>query len=173
MLARLSLRSPLTTTSCEAGAGAIGGLASWAMGDLTGAHSAYSESVVAMRKVGHLADVLGLCVTLGDLCRAQGQLSAALGTYQDALRETAPEPGRPPMRGTADMHTGIAGVMLERYDLAAVAQHLELSEKLGEHNGLPQNAYRWRVVSAGVSQTQGDLDGALDLLDEVNHRLQR
>ena len=149
------------------GAGAIEGLASWAMGDLASAHDAYSESVVAMRKVGHLADVLGLCVTLGDLCRAQGQLNKALDTYQDALRLTATEPGRPPLRGTADMHTGISGVMLERYDLAAVAEHLELSGKLGEHNGLPQNAYRWRVVSAGLSQAQGDLDGALDLLDEA------
>ena len=34
-------------------------------------------------------------------------------------------------------------------------------------NGLPQNAYRWRVVSARLRAAEGDLDGALALLDEA------
>ena len=35
------------------------------------------------------------------------------------------------------------------------------------HNGLPQNAYRWRVVSARLRAAEGDLDAALALLDEA------
>jgi LuxR family maltose regulon positive regulatory protein len=44
---------------------------------------------------------------------------------------------------------------------------LASSRDLGEHLGLPQNPYRWRVVMALVRETQGDLDGAVDLLDDA------
>jgi len=38
---------------------------------------------------------------------------------------------------------------------------------LGEHAGLEQNAYRWRVATARLRTAEGDLGGALDLLDEA------
>jgi LuxR family maltose regulon positive regulatory protein len=41
------------------------------------------------------------------------------------------------------------------------------SQELGEHNGLPQNRYRWRVAMARIREAEGDLDGALDLLNEA------
>ena len=46
-------------------------------------------------------------------------------------------------------------------------QHLLRSQELGEHLGLPQNPYRWRVAMARVREAEGDLAGALDLLDEA------
>ena len=65
------------------------------------------------------------------------------------------------------MHVGLSEVLLERNDLAAAAEHLQASTELGEHAGLPQHAYRWRVATARLRQAQGDLDGALELLDEA------
>ena len=47
------------------------------------------------------------------------------------------------------------------------AQHLQRSQELGEHTGLPQNPYRWRVAMARIREAQGDLAGALTLLDEA------
>jgi LuxR family maltose regulon positive regulatory protein len=151
----------------RAAAGALAGLASWTTGDLSGAHAAYTESIARLASVGFVADVLGCCITLGDIRRAQGQLGDAMRTYQWALDLAAPKPGAEPLRGTADMHTGMAGVLLERDDLAAAAEHLAVSHRLGEHNGLPQNPYRWRVVMARLREAEGDLDGALELLDEA------
>ena len=46
-------------------------------------------------------------------------------------------------------------------------QHLLRSKELGEHTGFPQNRYRWHVAMARIREAQGDLDGALDLLDEA------
>ena len=46
-------------------------------------------------------------------------------------------------------------------------QHLRTSKELGEPAGLPQNRYRWRVAMAGVREAEGDLDGAVDLLNEA------
>jgi LuxR family maltose regulon positive regulatory protein len=41
------------------------------------------------------------------------------------------------------------------------------SEELGEHAGLAQNPYRWRVAMARVREAEGDLDATLELLDEA------
>ena len=66
------------------------------------------------------------------------------------------------------MHVGIAAVLLERDDLAAAGEHLDVSRRLGDHNGLPQNPYRWRVAMARLREAEGDLDAALELLDEAD-----
>jgi LuxR family maltose regulon positive regulatory protein len=66
------------------------------------------------------------------------------------------------------MHVGIAGVLIERGDLAAAGEHLAQSEGLGAHNGLPQNPYRSRVVAARLREAEGDLDSALVLLEEAD-----
>ena len=159
--------APHDDALARAAAGALAGLASWSTSDLPGAHAAYTESVAGLTSVGFLADVLGCTITLGDIRRTQGQLTAALRTYQRALELTAPAPGTEPLRGTADMHVGMAGVLLERNDLTAAREHLATSQRLGEYNGLPQNPYRWRVVMARLREAEGHLDDALALLDEA------
>ena len=151
----------------RAAAGALAGLASWSSGDLAGAYAAYTESVLGLTKAEFRADVLGCTITLGDIERTQGQLGAALRTYRQALELAASAPGTEPLRGTADMQVGIAGVLLERDDLGGAQECLAISRQLGEPKGLPQNAYRWRVVSARLWAAEGDLDGALALLDEA------
>ncbi len=159
--------APAADPLARAAAGALAGLASWATGDLSGAHAAYTESVAGLTSAGFLADVLGCTITLGDLRRTQGRLTTAVRTYQAALELAVSPPGAEPLRGTADMHVGLAGVLLERNDLAGAREQLAVSQRLGEHNGLPQNAYRWRVVLARLRAAEGDLDGALALLEEA------
>ena len=44
------------------------------------------------------------------------------------------------------MHVGMSQLRYERNELDAATQHLQLSRDLGEHAGLPQNRYRWRVA---------------------------
>src|SRR5205085_3820703 len=46
-------------------------------------------------------------------------------------------------------------------------EHLLKSKALGEFAGLRQNPYRWCVAMTRLRQAQGDLDGALELLDEA------
>jgi LuxR family maltose regulon positive regulatory protein len=151
----------------RAAAGALAGLASWSTGDLAGAHAAYTESVAGLTSAGFLADVLGCTITLGDIRRTQGRLTAAVSTYRRALDLTESPVGTEPLRGTADMHVGLAGVLLERNDLAGAREHLATARQLGEHNGLPQNPYRWRVVMARLREAEGDADEALRLLNEA------
>ena len=71
------------------------------------------------------------------------------------------------MRGTADMHVGLAELHRERDDLPAATRHLQRSQELGEDAGLPQNRYRWRVAMAGIRESQGDPYGTRALLGEA------
>jgi LuxR family maltose regulon positive regulatory protein len=73
----------------------------------------------------------------------------------------------PVLRGAADMHVGMGELLRERNDLEAARQHLARSAELGEHAGLPQNRHRWRIAMARVREAEGDLGGAVDLLDEA------
>ena len=152
----------------RASAAGLSGLASWSTGDLESAYRGYAECVEGLQRVGWLSDVLGCCVALADLRRAQGRLGDAMRTCEWALELARPEPGSPPLRGTSDMHVAISEVLRERDDLAAAMEHLTRSQQFGEHNGLPQNAYRWRVATARLREADGDLDGALELLDEAD-----
>ena len=161
-------RTPADDDLTRAAAGAIAGLASWTSGDLATAHAAYTQSIDGLRRTGMIADVLGCCIALGDISRTQGKLRAAVRTYEWALELANPEPDSEPLRGTSDMHVALAEIAVERDDLAAAAEHLAQSERLGEHNGLPQNPYRHRVVAARLQQAYGDFAGALALLNEAD-----
>jgi LuxR family transcriptional regulator, maltose regulon positive regulatory protein len=150
----------------RAGASALSGLARWGGGDLEAAHQAYSVAAEGLRRAGYIADVLGCSITLADIRITQGRLGEALRTYERALRLAATQQGGV-LRGTADMYVGMSQIACERNDLPAATQHLLRAEALGEHTWLPQNPYRWRVAMARVREAEGDLDGALDLLDEA------
>jgi LuxR family maltose regulon positive regulatory protein len=150
----------------RAGASALMGLALWSGGDLEAAHRAYSVAVEGLQRAGHIADVLGCSITLADIRATQGRPGEALRTYERALR-LASGPDGAVLRGTADMHVGMSQIACERDDLAAATRHLLRARELGEHTWLPQNPYRWRVAMARVREAEGDLDGAIDLLDEA------
>ncbi|MDQ1660013.1 MAG: hypothetical protein QOD41_5096, partial [Cryptosporangiaceae bacterium] len=150
----------------RAGAAALSGLAHWGSGDLEAAHRAYSASVEGLRRAGNISDILGCSIALADIRITQGRLGDAVRTYEHAL-QLGSGPGGTVLRGTADMHVGLSQLACERNDLAAATQHLLRSQELGEQTWLPQNPYRWRVSTARILQAQGDLDGALHLLDEA------
>jgi LuxR family transcriptional regulator, maltose regulon positive regulatory protein len=147
-------------------AAALIGLASWGNGDLEAAHEGYAECMARMQRAGYIADVLGLAITMADIRIVQGCLGDAMRTYEHALRLAAEQDG-PVLRGTADMYVGMAALHRERDDLSTAGQLLARSQELGEHLGLPQNPYRWRVAMARVREAEGDLAGAVELLDDA------
>jgi LuxR family maltose regulon positive regulatory protein len=150
-------------------AAALLGLAAWTGGDLEVACRSYADGMASLQKAGHLADVMGCTIALADIRVVQGRLREAIRTYERALR-LATATGEPILRGTADMYVGTSELAYEHNDLHAATEHLLRSQKLGEHMGLPQNPYRWRVAMARIKHAQGDLDGALDLLKEAEQR---
>jgi LuxR family transcriptional regulator, maltose regulon positive regulatory protein len=145
---------------------ALLGLAYWTSGDLETAHHWYDDAMASLVKAGHLTDVIGCTIALADIRITQGRLREAMNTYERGLQR-ATEQHAPALRGAADMHVGISQLLIEGNDLDSAMQHLLTSRELGEHAGLPQNRYRWRVAMARIREAEGDLGGALELLYEA------
>lgn len=145
-------------------ASALLGLAAWTMGDLETAHRRYAGTLQAFIDADYLADVLGVSLGLADIELAQGRLGDAMRTFEAGLGLARDHPG---LRGAADMHAGLSEVLLERSDLEGAADQLRASRELGDHAGLPQYPYRWRVAAARLRHAQGDPAAALDLLDQA------
>ena len=150
----------------RAGASGFLGLAFWTSGDLEAAHSAWAECAAGLRRSGQIADIFGCAIGMADIRLVQGRLGEAMRTYEQALRRASEQDG-PVLRGTADMYVGMSEVHRERDDRPAATRQLLRSQELGEAIGLPQNRYRWRVAMARIRQAEGDLGGALDLLNEA------
>ena len=148
------------------GAAALLGLAFWTSGDLEAAQRIYAEGMDWLRRAGNLSDVIGCSIALADIYIAQGRLRDAIRLYEREL-QLAAEHGTPTMRGTADMLVGMSDLCRSQNDLPAAIQYLLRSKEQGGHTGLPQNRYRWCAALARIREAEGDLDGALALLDEA------
>lgn len=147
-------------------AAGILGLAHWAGGDLRSAHRWWSDSRAHLHEAGHHADTLGVSIALADIDLALGRLRDAAAVYRSGLA-TAARQGERVLRGAADMHVGLSEVLLERNRLAEAREHLAAGAELGDAAGLPQNRHRSRVAMARLRAAEGDLEGAVDLLDEA------
>ena len=141
-------------------------LAYWASGDLEAAHQSLADSRANMRMTGNTAVTISGTSVLADIRVAQGRLHEAVSTYQQSL-QLATEQGEPVIQGTADLYLGLSELQLEQGDLEAAVQHLQTSEELGEQAAQEAYHYRWRIARARLKEAQGDLDGALDLLDQA------
>lgn len=148
------------------GAATLQGLAYWATGDLEAARRIYPKGILYLRRAGHLADSIGCALALADIVITQGFLHGAMRIYEQTL-QFASEHGEPNLRGTADMLVGLSELSREQNDLQSAIQYLTRSKAQGDFSGLPQNRYRWKVAMAGIREAQGDLNGALELLDEA------
>jgi len=145
------------------------GIAYWTSGDLEAAYRSFADGVSHQQMTGHVRFQIAVTYILADIRIAQGRLNEAVRTYEQSL-QLATEQGEP-VWGTANLYVGLSELHRERGDLEAAKQHLLRSKELGEHVvGLPETRYRWYVAMARIKEAQGDLDGALDLLDEAERQ---
>ena len=148
------------------GAASTLGLAAWASGDIDTALRMISDGMTNVYQAGYISPAIGDALTLADLQIVQGNLKGAMTTFQQGLK-WATESGSPIMRGAADMYVGMGSILYEQNELTTALQHLHTSQALGKLAGLPQNPYRWCATMARLQMAQGDLPGALDLLDQA------
>ncbi len=158
--------APADDHLARAAAASLLGIAYWREGKLEQARAAWTEGRDGLMRAGHIADTLGVSIALGDINLALGRLREAAHIFEHALQVSATERG-PVLRGTADMHAGLAMVLRERNELEAARQQLLTSAELGESAGLPQNLYRWRVADALLRQDLSDPDGARSTIEEA------
>src|SRR3990170_3546921 len=141
-------------------------LAQYTSGDLEAAERSLADFFTNLRKTGEILTLIGIAFLLADIRVALGRLHEAESIYQQSLR-LATGQGEPMPLGTADLYRGLGELYVERGDLEATAQHLLISQKLGEQTATTDWPHRLCVSQARLKEAQGDLDGALALLDEA------
>jgi len=149
-------------------AAALLGLAHWASGDLAAAYSALAAAMAGFQKVGNLHFATSVTSGLADIRTIQGRLQEAIRCYAQALHLALaqhPEGTRPLIQGTANLYLGLSELTLEQGELEIATQHLIRAEELGDAAGLPDWRYRFYRAQARFKETQGDLAGALAMLD--------
>ena len=147
------------------------GLAHWASGDLETAYRSLADGMASFQMAGNFFAISGTFI-LADIRIAQGRLHDAVRTYEQSL-QLATEQGEPVLRGMANLHAGLSELHLEQGDLEAARKHLLKSEELGEQALMAGGEYRLRIAMARAKGAQGDLSGALDLLDEAERLYSR
>ena len=144
------------------------GLAHWASGDLETAYQSFADGMASFQMAGNILFAISFTFILADIRMAQGRLYEAVSTYERSL-QLATGQGEPVLEGTADLYLGLSELHREQDDLEAAAQHLQRSEEQGEQAEVYQ--YRRCRAQARIREAQGDLDGALNLLDEAERWL--
>jgi LuxR family maltose regulon positive regulatory protein len=137
------------------------GLAYWASGDLEAAHETFSEDLFQ-----NVHDRIKGTFVLADIKMALGRLREAESACEYGLR-LAKAYDEPMPIGTEDVYSAISNIHREQGDLESAAQDLHMCRKLGEQVELPDWQHRWCIAQARLKESLGDLEGALDLLDEA------
>jgi LuxR family maltose regulon positive regulatory protein len=122
-----------------------------------------------MRMAGNILVAISGTFIPADIRMTQGRLHEAVRTYEQSL-QLAMAQGEPVLQGTADLYLELGELQCEQGDLEAARQHLLRSKELGEHAALPEMRYRSCVAEARIKEAEGDLDGALHLLDEAERK---
>jgi len=147
---------------------ALLGMTYWASGDLEAANRTFAHYTMNLRTIGNIPDAISTTCVLAEIGMALGRLREAARTLEQFLQFVMDQ-GEPVPPDTADLHRGLSELYREQGELKAAAQHLLSSKELGEQAQLPVWRYRWCIAQARLNETQGDLDGALDLLNEAEH----
>lgn len=147
-------------------------LASWTSGDLESASQALADAITNFQLAGNTLFGITGAFILADIQITLGHLHQAFNTYQQSLHLAA-EQGKSVQWGTADLYTGLGELYREWNDLEAAAEHLLKSKQLGEQSMLPRWRFRWCLAQARLKKSQGDLAGALQMLDEAERKYVR
>ena len=141
------------------------GLMYWGQGELDTAYQSVDDAMSVFQKARQFIFAIGGTFCLASMRIAQGRLQDAVSVYDQAL-QLALTQGDPAIPGTADLYLGLAGLHHERGNVEEAQQNLSKSEALGEE-ALADWPYRLRIAQAQIKQSQGDMDGAITLLDEA------
>ena len=142
------------------------GMTHWASGDLQAADRVFAEYTMKLRTAGNIPDAISTSVVLADIRLALGHLHEAIDTLEQLLQFVMDQ-GEPIPLDVADLHRELSKLHLEQGNLEAAAHHLQRGRELGEKAQLPVSRYRLCIDQARLKTAQGDLEGALALLDEA------
>ena len=151
---------------------ALLGMAEYASGDLNAAEQELLKFQELMWQTNDIANAIGITFILANIKLVQGRLREAVSAYRQSL-QLAVSRGMPFFSGASDLYRGLSELLCEQGDLEAAAQHLLTAQQLGEQGAQIGWPHRLCVAQARMKESQGDLAGAVVLLDEAERQYVR
>ncbi len=171
--AQLALdRTPEDEHLVRGAAAALLGLALWARGDLAAAIHHYAGGMAHLEHMDMEADVITGALNLCAMQVAQGRLREATRTLEQATRR-AMQQRDPGLHGLSDLLVRQSEIACEHNHLQVATDLLLTSQQTASDIGVMHDRSRWCVAMAQVRVADGDLQGALDLLDQAEGRYVR
>lgn len=138
----------------------------WANGDLEAACKSLNDWIDNAQKAGNFVFAIASASGKADILTEQGHLREALRTYQRSL-QLASEHEAETQGIIAHHHLGLALLYHEMRDDESAAKHFQMSLELNQQSVLRDWSYRKYLAQAQLKETEGDLNSALDLLDDA------
>lgn len=142
------------------------GLAYWTSGDVAAAYQSFAEGLKRFQKLGN--GQIAICATsvLAQMGLAQGWLRVAIAACHQSLQLADQQP-EPILQGTADLHLVLSELYYEQGDLHTAHQLLQTGEELRQQGSTSGFDYFVWLVKAQLTAAEGDLDKALEQLQEA------
>jgi LuxR family maltose regulon positive regulatory protein len=134
-------------------------------GDLEEAHRSFTD-LKASFKMGGDISYISFTFILADIRMVQGRLKEATSIYEQSI-QIAADQGEPMPLGTEDLYRGISELHYELGDLETAREYLQRSEELSKQSKSMEGQYNLCLAHARLKDAEGDLDSALDLLDNA------
>lgn len=170
MYARRALDLALAADHLNRGrASGLLGLTYWASGDLEAANHSFTDFTKSLLTAGKVSDAISTTFVLADIRKVLGCLHEARSVIEQVL-QLAADMDEPMPLEAADLYRGLSELYMEWGDMETAVQYLLRGKALGQQTPLLDWQRRLGVTQARMKQIQGDLDGALALLDEAERR---
>jgi LuxR family transcriptional regulator, maltose regulon positive regulatory protein len=138
-------------------------------GDLDAACRSMDDWIDHSLKAGNYFSAFAYAMAeKADIQAAQGYLHEALRTYQKSLQLASEHDSRV-LRVMAHPYLGMAMLYHEMGDDVAAEQHLQKSHELAGLHRSVDWSYRECIAQARLNESAGDLDAAIELLDEAKN----
>ncbi len=138
-------------------------------GDRAAASQAYTEVISIGKSFGDSIYTTAATINLGQLQEADNRLSLAVETYRRVLQLA----GDPPQRMASEAYLGLARIFYEWNDLDAAQQHGEQCLQLTRQMESVSTSASYGVFLARLKLTQGDVSGAVAVLEEAEGFVRR
>jgi LuxR family maltose regulon positive regulatory protein len=150
----------------RAGASAMLGGTYWASGDLDAACKAMSDWIDSSLKAGNYIFSIASESGKAEIQTAQGYLREALRTYEQSLQHASTY-GREVNQILAHHYLGLALLHHEMGNDGPAEQYFQQSLELGKQSTLVDFPYRKSLAQARLKESEGDMDAALEFLNEA------
>lgn len=145
---------------------ALLGLGHWTSGRPEAGYRSFAEGLAIFKQMGLTQIAIGGTLILAQMGMAQGCLHRAIDVCEQSL-QLAKEQGDPVLPGTPELYLALSELRYEQGDLAAASQLWLSGETLRQRASLSGAKYLWWVVQAQLKAAEGDLETALDQLQEA------